>query len=348
MEKSFRISYSTFVLVCQKIVNLPNVFTILLFMNGLPSSPSNTWLIIVNPNAGVKKGARDWPAIDRQLKAEGFFYDSVLTQRCDHAKHISAEFIEKGYRKIIVVGGDGTMNEVVNGIYLQKIVSPSEVSVGMIPVGTGNDWCRTFGIPFDYPKAIKILKKEKTFFQDVGKINYFKKETQLIRYFINIAGMGYDALVAKKTNLMKEKGKGGPLTYLFFVFASLFQYKFIEAVIDVDGKQVFKGEIFSMNVGICKYNGGGMMQVPFAIPDDGLLDATLIIKTSKFAVIRYARKLYDGTLVDLPIVRTYRGKTIRIRSTGRIYLEADGESLGHTPFVYEIIPQGLKVIVGNG
>jgi len=311
------------------------------------SIPLNPCLVIVNPNAGVKKGARDWPAIDRLLKAEGFVYDTVMTGHRDHAMHLASEYIEKGLRKIIVVGGDGTMNEVVNGIYLQKTVSPSEISLGMIPVGTGNDWCRTFAIPFDYHNAIQILKKEKTFLQDVGKISYFKKETQLTRYFINIAGMGYDALVAKKTNLMKEKGKGGPLTYLFFVFAGLLQYKFIEAVIDVDGQQVFKGEIFSMNVGICKYNGGGMMQVPFAIPDDGFLDVTLIIKTSKFAVLRYAGKLYDGTLVNLPIVKTYRGQTIRIRSTGRLYLEADGESLGHSPFVYEILPRGLKVVVGN-
>jgi YegS/Rv2252/BmrU family lipid kinase len=313
-------------------------------MSSLSKEPS---LIIVNPNAGVKKGGRDWPSIDRQLKAEGFIYHTVFTEHRDHAKHIAAEYIEKGFKKIIVVGGDGTMNEVVNGIYLQKAVIPSEISLGMIPVGTGNDWCRTFAIPFVYPKAIQILKREKTFLQDVGRISYLKKETKLIRYFINIAGMGYDALVAKKTNLMKEKGKGGPLTYLFFVFAGLFQYKFIEAVIDVDGQQVFKGEIFSMNVGICKYNGGGMMQVPFAIPDDGFLDVTLIVKTSKLAVLRYAGKLYDGTLVDLPIVKTFRGQTIRIRSTGRLYLEADGESLGHSPFVYEILPQGLKVIVGN-
>jgi YegS/Rv2252/BmrU family lipid kinase len=316
-------------------------------MYGPQDFPVNPCLIIVNPNAGVKKGARDWPAIERLLKEDGFIYDAVLTLRRDHAKQIASEYIEKGYRKIIVVGGDGTMNEVVNGIYMQKAVSPSEISLGMIPVGTGNDWCRTFAIPFDYPKAVQILKREKTFLQDVGKISYFKKETQLTRYFINIAGMGYDALVAKKTNLMKEKGKGGPLTYLFFVFAGLFQYKFIEAIIDIDGQQVFKGEIFSMNVGICKYNGGGMMQVPFAIPDDGLLDVTLIVKTSKFAVLRYAGKLYDGTLVNLPIVKTYRGQTIRIRSTGRLYLEADGESLGHSPFVYAILPRGLKVIVGT-
>lgn len=316
-------------------------------MNDPAIISSDTWLVIVNPNAGIRKGQHDWPAIEGQLKTEGFIFEAVLTEHRDHAKHLAAGFIERGGRKIIVVGGDGTMNEVVNGIYLQKAVSPVEISLGMIPVGTGNDWCRTFSIPFDYIKAIQILKKEKTFLQDVGKISYFKMEKQFTRYFINIAGMGYDALVAKKTNLMKEKGRGGPLTYLFFVFAGLFQYKFIEAVIDVDGQQVFKGEIFSMNVGICKYNGGGMMQVPYAIPDDGLLDVMVIIKLSKFAVIRYTNRLFKGTHVDLPIVKTYRGKTIRIRSTGRLYLEADGESLGHSPFIYEILARGLKVVVGN-
>ncbi len=305
------------------------------------------WLVIVNPNAGVKKGRRDWPEIERMLKNEGFDFTPVFTEHRDHANQITAEWIQKGIRNIIVAGGDGTMNECVNGIFSQDYLAPDQISLGMIPVGTGNDWCRTFGIPFNYHGAIQILKKKKTFLQDVGKISYFRKDVPKTRVFINIAGMGYDALVAKKTNLMKEQGKGGPLTYLYFVFAGLFQYKFIEAIIDVDGQQVFKGEMFSMNVGICKFNGGGMKQVPNAIPDDGLLDVTLIKKASKFVVIRYARKLYDGTLIDLPMVSTYRGKVIRIRSTGRIYLEADGESLGHTPFVYEVIPRSLKVIV-NG
>jgi YegS/Rv2252/BmrU family lipid kinase len=269
-----------------------------------------------------------------------------LTEHRDHANKLAGDFIGEGYRNIAVVGGDGTMNEVVNGIFLQKHVPPTTITLGMIPVGTGNDWCRTFGITFDYKEAIQILKTGKTFLQDVGQISYFKNQDLIRRHFINIAGMGYDALVAKKTNISKEKGRGGPLTYLYFVFASLFQYKFIEAVIEVDDQQVFKGEMFSMNVGICKYNGGGMMQVPDAVPDDGLFDVTLIKKAPKWMVIRHARKLYDGTLIKLPFIRTYRGQSIRIRSVGKIYLEADGESLGHSPFVYDILPRSLKVVVG--
>jgi YegS/Rv2252/BmrU family lipid kinase len=308
--------------------------------------PPEKWLIIVNPNAGVRKGAKDWPLISKLLNSDGLSHLCVLTEHRNHANRLVDEFILEGYRKIVVVGGDGTMNEVVNGIFLQTHVPPSEITLGMIPVGTGNDWCRTFAIPFDYKEAIGILKKGKTFLQDVGRISYFKEHENYLRYFINIAGMGYDALVAKKTNLSKEKGRGGPLTYLWFVFASLFQYKFIEAVIEVDDQQVFKGEMFSMNVGICKYNGGGMMQVPAAVPDDGLFDVTLIKKAPKWMVIRHASKLYDGTLVTLPFISTFRGTSVRIRSVGKIYLEADGESLGHSPFVYEMLPRSLNVVVG--
>jgi len=309
--------------------------------------PESRWMIIVNPNAGVQKGTKEWPKIHRIIEKEGVDHDFLFTEHRDHAIHLARKSIEKGYRKIVVVGGDGTLNEVLNGIFLQQTCPVQDIIMGMIPIGTGNDWCRMFNVPFEYEGAVKLLKQKNTFVQDVGKVSYHKKDQIYDRYFMNVTGMGYDALVAKKTNLFKEKGHGGPLTYLWFVFASLFQYKFLDAVIEVDGNPEFKGEIFSMNVGICKYNGGGMMQVPNAIPDDGLLDMTLIVKAPKWMVIRHTSKLYNGTLIKLDMVKTFRGKTIRIRSTGKIYLEADGESLGHTPFTYEIIPKALRVVTGE-
>jgi diacylglycerol kinase (ATP) len=305
------------------------------------------WLMIVNPNAGVKKGLRDWPGILRILAVEGVDFEHKLTERKGHATLIAEEAIVNGYRNIGVVGGDGTLNEILNGIMTQRTVATEDICLGMIPVGTGNDWCRMFNIPFDYQEAIRILKRKKLFLQDAGKVTFYHKDEPVVRYFMNVAGMGYDALVAKKTNILKEKGMGGPLTYMYFVFASLFQYKFMEAVIEVDGNPAFRGEIFSMNVGICRYNGGGMMQVPFAIPDDGLLDVTLIKKTSKWMVIRYARKLFDGSLVNLPMVATFRGEIIRIRSTGKVFLETDGESLGHTPLTFEVLPRCIKIATGT-
>lgn len=315
-------------------------------MNNLNKNPEDKWLIIVNPNAGARKGGKDWPQISKYLSEAKLPHLCVLTEHRDHANRIAREFIEQGFRKIAVVGGDGTMNEAVNGIFMQQAVLSSKITLGMIPVGTGNDWSRMFGIPFNYKGAVDILKKGNTFLQDVGKVQYYKKELSQVRYFMNIAGMGYDALVAKKANLTKEKGRGGPLSYFLSIFTGLVQYQFIETVIEIDEQQVFKGEIFSMNVGICKYSGGGMIQVPFAIPDDGLFDITLIRKAPKWLVIRYANKLYDGTLVNLDFVSTYKGKSVRIRSTEKLYLEADGESLGTSPFVYEILPKSLKIVTG--
>lgn len=316
-------------------------------MNESIRIPVDRWMVIVNPNAGVKKGAKEWPKILEIINGEQLDHQYQITKHKDHAIHLTRKAIEEGYRCIAVVGGDGTLNEVLNGIYLQQTCPVTEVTMGMIPVGTGNDWCRMFNVPFDFKGAVRLLKEKNTFIQDIGKVTYHKKEETIKRYFMNVAGMGYDALVAKKTNLFKEKGHGGPLAYLWFIFASLFQYKFLDAVIEVDGESVFKGEIFSMNVGICKYNGGGMMQLPYAVPDDGLLDVTLIKKAPKWMVIRHTGKLYDGTLVNLPFIQTFQGKSIRIRSTQKVYLETDGESLGHTPFNYEILPKALRVVTGE-
>ena len=305
------------------------------------------WLMIVNPNAGVKKGTKDWPLILKLLRNEKVDFDFRITEAMGHAIKIAEESIAAGYRNLCVVGGDGTLNEVLNGMINQQEIALSEITLAMIPVGTGNDWCRMFSIPFDYLKAIQLLKKKNTFIQDACKVTYYHKEEKIVRYFMNVAGMGYDALVNKKTNMLKEKGKGGPLIYLYFVFASLFQFKFIDAVIEVDGKTMFKGEIFSMNIGICQYNGGGMIQVPYAIADDGLLDITIIKKTGKWKVVRYAHKLFDGTLVNLPIVDTFRGENMRIRSTGKVFLETDGESLGHTPLTFEIMPRCITIVTGK-
>lgn len=312
-------------------------------------SQNKRWLVIVNPNAGVGRGKKDWQEIRDLLIAEGFEFDAVFTRWKYHAIELTKTNIEKAYRNIIVVGGDGTMNEVVNGIFNQKTVPTTEITIGMITIGTGNDWARMYKIPLKYNKAVKVLKKRKAFIQDAGVASFYEGKVKNKRYFMNMAGMGYDALVAKKTNKMKEKGRGGTFSYLFNLLAGLFQYKNTHLDIEIDDRAVFSGKVFSMSLGICKYNGGGMMQLPKAIPDDGLMDVTVIKKTSKFTVIRNLKKLYDGSFVKLPVVETFTGKKITIvsRPENSIFLETDGESLGHSPLEFNIIPKSLKVIVSK-
>jgi YegS/Rv2252/BmrU family lipid kinase len=308
---------------------------------------STEWFVIVNPNAGKRKGQHDWLTIARLLGEAGIEFINIFTEHRDHAMLLARKYIEKGFRNIIVVGGDGTLNEVVNGIFTQKHISPSEVTLAMIPVGTGNDWCRMFNIPSDYKEAIAIIAKGNQFVQDAGMVKYFSSLGQeKTRYFLNMAGMGFDALVAKKTNKQKEKGKGGPLSYVVNIFSSLFYYKATKTTILLDNESVTQ-DVFSMSVGICQFNGGGMKQAPDAKPDDGLFDLTIIKNIGKFKVIRNVIKLFDGSFTRLPEVSTFRSSHIVIKSIFPMYLEVDGESLGHTPFEFSIIPQSLKVITGK-
>jgi len=309
---------------------------------------TNHWVIFVNPNAGTKKGEKDWYTISRLLKDHQIKFTEFVTKRKEHAISLTLKSIKKGHRKFIVVGGDGTLNEVVNGIFLQEDVPSDEFIVGMIPVGTGNDWCRMFNVPFKYEKAVKLISKQNTFIQDIGKVSYYDSEICKTRYFINVAGMGYDAIVAAKTNKDKSLGRGGPLVYLKNLFTSLLFYKHTNTNIYIDhDEKPISNQTFSLSVGICKYNGGGMMQLPYAIADDGIFDLTLMKKLGKFTVLKEVKNLFDGSFVKHPKVETFTGKNIRITSDPDIHIEVDGESLGHSPFEFEIIPGSLRVITGN-
>lgn len=272
------------------------------------------WIAIINMTAGGGKTKRDWLSIAQILQKEGIRYEPYFTDRRLHASIIARNKIKEGYSKIIVVGGDGTMNEVINGVFAQKRIHTTEVMLGMISVGTGNDWAKTFNIPSDYEGAVRTIKQQKTFIQDAGLVNYRKSGKEWNRYFINIAGMGFGARVVERTNRMKEKGKSGPLLYFYNIFYSLIKYRSKKAVIEIDGKS-YNRKIFSLNVGIGKYNGGGMIQVPHAIADDGLYSITLIKKIGKLNVIANMKKLYNGTIVNHSKVETYMAKTVQIEGS---------------------------------
>ena len=308
-------------------------------------SKSN-WIAIVNMAAGGGRTKKDWPLIAQILQREGIRYEPNFTDRRLHASIIARNKIKEGYSKIIVVGGDGTMNEVINGVFAQKRILTTEVMLGMISVGTGNDWAKTFNIPSDYEGAVRTIMEQKTFIQDAGLVNYRKNGKEWKRYFINIAGMGFGARVVERANRSKEKGKSGPLLYFYNIFYSLIQYRSKKAVIEIDGTS-YNRKIFSLNVGIGKYNGGGMIQVPHAIADDGLYSITLIKKIGKLNVIANMKKLYNGTITQHSKVETYMARSVQIDGSALLKVETDGESLGHGPVSFKIIPRSVTVISGD-
>jgi len=304
------------------------------------------WIAIVNLTAGGGKTNKDWPSIAQLLKKEGIRFEPHFTDRRLHASIIARNKIREGYSKIIVVGGDGTMNEVINGVFAQKRIQTTEVMLGMISVGTGNDWARTFNIPSDYEGAVRTIKQQKTFIQDAGLVSYRRNGKEWKRYFINIAGMGFGARVVERSNHMKENGKSGPLLYFYNIFYSLIKYRSSAATIEMDGIS-YNRKIFSLNVGIGKYNGGGMIQVPHAIVDDGLYSVTLIKKIGKLNVLANIKRLYNGSITSHSKVETYMARTLQIDGPMLLKIETDGESLGHVPVSFQIIPRSVRVISGE-
>ncbi|MBR3427982.1 MAG: diacylglycerol kinase family lipid kinase [Bacteroidales bacterium] len=307
------------------------------------------WLVVVNPMASVGKSGKDWPVIRQKLVDAGIDFDDILTEYPRHAIEIVRDaIVEKGYRKFISVGGDGTNNEVINGIFTQDVVPTNDITMATIPIGTGNDWRRTFNIPLEYDDVIEIIKTGNVFVHDIGKLTYYNDGDPKIRYFLNAAGTGLDEMVCSSTNLMKRQGKGGTIRYLISVVKCLFKYKITHVQVTMDDEMVFDDNILSLSVGNCRYNGGGMMMMPNAIPDDGLLDVTVIRKVSIFKFAANVKNIYDGSFIHkIKEVQTFRGKKIRIVSIPphSLMVETEGENLNNSPFDFEILPKAINVIV---
>lgn len=304
------------------------------------------WIAIVNPNAGTRKVARDWPRISEALQRASVRHAAIFTEKRGDAIDLVRQQIGLGIRHFIAVGGDGTLNEVVNGVLGQTDVPSRAITVALIPVGTGNDWRRTMNVPLDYEEAAMAVGSGKTTIQDIGRIDFTDSGTVQVRYFANVAGIGYDALVASEVNRKKDRGAHGPLTYLSSLVNSLMSFRAGRLQLRVDGVP-YEEEVFSLSIGIGKYNGGGMMQLPGAVPDDGLFDLTLIRKIGRLAVVGQLKNLYDGTFVRHKAVSCLRGKEISVASQPAMMIEADGESVGQTPATIHLLEGALRVVAGE-
>ena len=312
----------------------------------MPGKQEILWEVILNPHAGGGKGARDQKIIEQLLKNSDILYRLAISQFPGHAIEIARELVSNGATNIIVAGGDGTLNEVVNGIFMAEQQSRHEITLGMLPVGTGNDWIKTFGIPDHYQKAIDVIKAHKTVLQDVGEITCLMDGQTSKRYFVNIAGFGFDALVAKNANNLKFKGITGIRVYIQSLLSGYMNYKSRNTQIIID-EYSLKVNLFSASIGIGKFNGGGMMQVPEANPLKGLFHLTVIRKIGIWGILTNFKGLYSGAFIHDRRVSTHSGKEIRITSGTPLPGEADGETLGAGSFTIGIIAHRLRVIYGS-
>ena len=297
----------------------------------------NTWFLIVNPNAGNTNFKKTWEKIQYLLKFKNIHFSYAFTEYTKHEVILTKEVIKKGYRNIISVGGDGTLHHIVNGIMMQKYIKTSKIKLGIIPIGTGNDWIRTYNIPNSIEKSIDIIKKNTTILQDIGCITLLNGKKE---YFNNLAGIGYDGYVVKNLKYLK---KVGSIAFLLSGLYSLLSYRKKKYSITI-GDETLKEECLMIIFGICKYSGGGLRVTKYPNPTDGLLDITIVKKFSFFNLLFNLPKLYNGNIVHHKKVDNYKVKELNIINDNSI-IEADGEIVGTGSLKVHIIPNAIQFLI---
>lgn len=302
---------------------------------------NSKWFVIVNPTSGNGISKKLWPKIEKELITQKFNFEVAFTKHKEHSKELVQNALNKNIKKIISVGGDGSLHNIVNGILKSTIKDFKSVKLGVIPIGTGNDWVRNYNIPINYKQAITIIKEEFTYLQDIGKITLLNSNNNY--YFHNMAGIGFDGHVVNKVNKYKYLGY---LAYLTGALISIIGFKRRYLHIEFN-KTIISGKSLMLLIGIGKFSGGGMQLTENVITNDGLFDISYIKNVSIFTVIKNISKIFKGTVTQLPIIKTYKTSTIKIDiiNSENIYIQADGELIKTDSFKAIILPKALQFIV---
>ena len=285
-----------------------------------------SWQIVLNTNALLHKCRSFWKNIECKLREAQINYIHHETSTTDEAKELIIRLCKKEERHFIVVGGDGSLNIFVNAV-MEAQVDSSEIFAALIPLGTGNDWSRSHGYSRHYLDAIDELLKGNFLNHDVGLVETVINDKLIdARYFINIAGFGFDGAVISNASKTTSKIFNKQL-YLINLLKTLLGYK-PQPISILSNNYAATKEFFTIAVGIGQYNGNGMRQCPEAIPNDGLFDVVLIEKLSILKVLLNIKKLFKGDHVkNLKEVFMYRTDYMEINSEPHILAEVEGEML---------------------
>ncbi len=297
--------------------------------------------LIVNPNAGAGKTARRWPSVQELLTRLGLRFEHALTEGPGHAAELAAEAAKRGFPALVAVGGDGTLHEVVNGLWRSGALDAA--ALGILSTGTGSDYLRSTPLPANLELACLRLLAPLTRRVDLGLVRYQRQGQPMECCFINIAGIGFDAEVVRNTT-QKYKVLGTTPSYLLGLLTTFINYRAREVTLTIDGKAEPR-RVFTVMMAKGKYGGGGMMMTPGAEIDNGLLEVMVIGNINALDLISQLRPLYRGTHVRHPKVYTYRAKMVEITPARPMALQVDGELLGEAPATFSVLPGALNLIV---
>ena len=297
---------------------------------------SKQWFVIVNPTSGNGVAKRKWPKIECLLKQYQFNFNYAFTKYEKHSILLVQNAVKNQFKHIICVGGDGTLHNIVNGIMTQSYCPPSSINVGVIPIGTGNDWVKTYNIPNHIESAIKIISDGNLAIQDLGKIE-FENNLKSSIYFNNLAGIGFDGYVVSKVSKYKHLGA---VAYLLGALSGLFSFNNFKSKICINSEEI-SGKTLMILIGLCRYSGGGMQLTNSPNPFDGLFDISIAGNLNKMEIIKNLPKLFNGKITGYKKVKTLKSTSIKIelKDSKLPFIQADGELVGTGNFKASIVPK---------
>lgn len=293
-------------------------------------------LVVVNPAAGGGRTAHAWPRLRDMLTYHGGLdFEWVATGAPGDGVALAREGVRRGHTLVVAVGGDGTVNEVVNGI-----TGPDGVplaTAGAVLTGRGRDACRNFGVPsrMEHAAAALVTGADATF--DLGVVTWASGRR---RYFLGAAGAGFDAAVATRA---ASVGARGTLPYLFAVLATVRASHPTEATLTADGATIWQAPLIAAVVANARHFGGGMRIAPQADPADGELDLVVLGALGRLELVRWLPTIYWGGHLANPNVATRRVSAMTVAAPVPLATQLDGEVDGATPIVITVAPRALRL-----
>jgi YegS/Rv2252/BmrU family lipid kinase len=323
------------------------------------SDKKDIWLVVVNVFAASKKAGSVWKKAAAMLEEANVSYKAMFTGGPDNAIAISRKSCARGYRRFIAVGGDGTVHDVLNGIaeYVYSGDGPdvaiSDFTLGVLPVGSGNDWVKSTGVPRDIKGAVDVIAAGCTGLQDVVRVEVldpsdYASAPLSVSYMANVGGVGLDARVCEIVNRKKEQGRRGKKLYVSALLYCIKHRVPIRAKVVCDGKEVFAGRYLSIAFGVGRYSGGGMRQTPLAELGDGLLDVTVIPDIPIWTIAKEVPRLFTGTFHKVDVLTMAKCREVLVLPDGEADAEpaeVDGEVVGRAPVRMTVLDEQIRVVM---
>lgn len=301
----------------------------------------NKWFAIANPKSGAGKSESLLNRVEAELSKNQIEFELHKTSVSGDEIMLVKKATSLGYRKILCIGGDGTIQKIVAGIQIQKNIPKENVLFGLVPLGTGNDWAKSKGISLKISESIPFLNSGKIKTQDVGLANIKANEKEIKRYFITYSGVGFDSFMLKKIQSYKWLGK---FSYLFCALMNFMNYKNIEVEIETDDAKI-NSKVFLLGVGLCKFTGGGMQLIKTPAGSSGQLNMTIAQDLSKTEIIKIFFSLFNGGVFKKRKILTLSSEKILIVAKNTVLTcQGDGEIFGAGKVSYSVVKKGLHYI----